>query len=343
MPSQYPQNEPLLELAHQHDVGLLISDAMQLDRNHRLANQISKQKNLKRYHENFIHFDPAADEFKKSNIDYVTTKGIYAAKTAYIDESYRRSDDLDVIIKREDYSKVKNILDNYGYKQGVYDPTTKTIKNFSRQQELFYLSYTQQSAPFLKETGNELVPVVNLDLNFNIFWNESDSWDTSKLIDNSQIVDYKGFKVKTFQDEYMFLHMCLHAYFDMNSVYVLYKIYAYRLKYFADIYGFIKRSKISWEKFRSICINYKVERYIMYVLYYTAFVFRDDSLLTITGLQVPNEEFLNSFGLDNEGHFIWKNSFMERLFCIDRDSLFDKYFDEEMKFKIAQGKAFEGM
>jgi hypothetical protein len=340
---RYPQDGSLLELAHQHDVGLLIGDIMQLNRSQRLANQILKQKNLKRYHENFIHFDPVAVEFEKSHIKYIITKGIYASKTAYIDEGYRRSDDLDVIIKREDYSKVKEILHTYGYIQGIYNSTTKTVKEFSRQQELFYLSYTQQSAPFLKETGNDLVPVVNLDLNFHIFWNESDTWDISKLLSNSQIFNYKGFKVKTFQDEYMLLHMCLHAYFDMNSVYILYKSYAYRLKYFADIYGFIKRLKISWDRFRSICIDYKVEKYIMYILYYTALVFQDESLLTITGLEMPNKDFLNRFGLDNEGSFIWKESFMKRLFCTDRISLLDKYFNAEMKLKISQGRSLEGI
>lgn len=340
---RYPKDEVLLELAHQHNIGLLIGDIMQLDRSQRLANQISKQKNVKRYHENFIHFDQVAMEFEKSHIEYVITKGIYASKTAYIDEGYRHSDDLDVVIKREDYLEVKEILHNYGYIQGVYNPTEKTVKGFSRQQELFYLSYTQQSAPFLKETGNDLLPVVNLDLNFHIYWNEGEAWDISKLLSNSQIFNYNGFKVKTFQDEYMLLHMCLHAYFDMNSVYILYKSYAYKLKYFADIYGFIKHLKISWDKFRSICIDYKVEKYIMYILYYTSLVFQDKSLLTITGMEMPNEDFLNRFGLDKEGFFIWEESFMERLFCTDRNSLLDKYFNEEMKLKINQGKSLEGI
>lgn len=338
-----PQDESFLEIAHQHGVGLLIGDMMQLERKDRLANQILKQKNLKRYHENLIHFNPVAAEFEKSNVEYVITKGIYPAKMAYIDEGYRRSDDLDVIIKREDYSKVKEILHTHGYVQGVYNSETKKIKKFSRQQELFYLSFTEQSAPFFKETGNALLPVVILDLNFNIFWDANDIWDISKLLSNSQIFDYRGYKVKTFQDEYMLLHMCLHAYYDMNSVYVLYKSYAYRLKYFADIYGFIMRLNISWDRFRSICIDYKVEKYIMHILYYTALVFQDESLLTITGLEIPNEDFLNRFGLDNEGFFIWQESFMERLFCTDRDRLLDKYFNEEMKIKISHGRSLEGM
>lgn len=340
---RYPQNETLLELAYQHDVGLLIGDVMQLDRRHRLANQILKQKNLKRYHENFIHFYPVAVKLEECNIKYIITKGIYASKIAYVDESYRRSDDIDVIINREDYTKVKEILNLYGYVQGIFNSTTKKVKRFSRQQELFYLSYTQQSAPFLKETGDSLIPVANLDLNFQIYWNENNAWDISQLLDNSQIFIYKDYKFKTFQDEYMLLHMCLHAYFDMNSVYILYKDYAYRLKYFADIYGFIKRCKISWDKFHSICVNYKVEKYIMYILYYTAFIFKDESLLTITGLEMPSEDFLNRFGLDNEGFFIWKEDFMDRLFCTDRSRLLDKYFNEEMRKKINQGRFLEGI
>ena len=339
---QYPQDDALLELAHQHNIGLLIGDIMQLDREHRLANQIAKQKNKKRYYENLVHFDPVAKEFEEFHIDYVITKGLYPAQIAYIDEGYRRSEDLDVVVKRKDYTKVKDILLRYGYSQCIYQSDMKTIKNFSRQQELFYLSYTQQSAPFLKKTGNDLVPIVNLDLNFNIFWKENDNWNISKLLNFTQTFHYKGFKVKTFQDEYMLLHMCLHAYFDMNSIYVLYKSYAYRLKYFADIYGFINHLKISWGKFRSICIAYNVEKYVMYIIYYTALIFQDDSLLTVTGMQIPNEDFLNRFGLDHEGSFIWKESFMERLFCTDRNSLIDKYVNEDMKRKIIQGQTLEG-
>jgi hypothetical protein len=340
---QYPENELILEVAHKHGVGLLIGDMMQLNRKHRISNQILKEKNLKRYQENFIHFNPVSSELEKYNIDYVITKGIYVSKMAYINESYRHSEDLDVIIKREDYSKVKEILNNHGYVQGIYNSETKKVEKFSRNQELFYLSFTQQSAPFLKETGNELIPVVNLDLNFHIFWNENDAVDISKLINNSQVFNYKGYKVKTFQDEYMLLHICLHAYFDMNSVYILYKSYSYRLKYFVDVYGFIKRANISWKRFKAICMDYKVEKYIMYILYYTAIVFQDDSLLTITGLEVPSKEFLKQFGLENEGYFTWKESFMERLFCSDRKKMLDKYINEDLKLKITQGSTLEGM
>lgn len=339
----YPKNEKVLRLAYQHGIGLIIGSIMQLDRKERLVNHILAQKNVKRYYENFIHFNPVSQELEKDNIKYIITKGVYIAKKAYLDEGYRSSEDLDVIIKREDYSKVKEFLLLHGYKQAIYDQERKEIVEFSRQQELFYLSFTQQSAPFLKITGNDLVPVVNIDLNFSIYWDKNQEWNIDKLINNAQVFKYKGYKVKTFQDEYMLLHMCLHAYYDLNSVYVLYKSYSYRLKYFADIYGFVQHVKISWEKFQNICIVYKVEKYIMYILFYTARIFHDKTLLSNMDLEIPSDFFLNSFGLANEGEYVWRENFMERLFCGNRENLINKYLLDEIKNKINQGRYLEGL
>ena len=180
--SLYPQDKYLLDIAFQHDVGLLVGNMMKLDRQQRLANRIIEQKNLKRYYENFVHFGPVADAFEKSSIQYVITKGVYAAKTAYINEGLRRSDDLDVIINRDDYSKVKNILQDHGYIQGYYDPKTGKITKFTRKQELFYLSFTDQSAPFVKKTGDDFLPIVNLDINFQIFWDKKKPWNIHQLL-----------------------------------------------------------------------------------------------------------------------------------------------------------------
>ena len=337
----YPQDELLLNAAYHHDVGLLIGDMMKLERRQRLVNRILKQKNLKRYEENLIHFDPVAYQLELLGIDYVITKGIYAAKTAYVDESYRRSDDLDVIIRREDYLKVKQILNNHGYLQGIYNSVTDEIEQLSRRQELFFLTYTNQSAPFLKKTGDDFLPIINLDVNFYIFWENREVWNSSELLSNYQIFPYNGHRVKTFQDEYMLMHMCLHAYYDMNSIYQLNKTFSYRLKYFSDIFGFIKRAKISWDKFRAVCTEYDVGKYIMYIFYYTSLVFDDKHLLTISRLEVPDNDFLNRFGLNNEGCFVWQDSFMNRLFCDNKESLLDKYCDDKMKAKMHQKRFFE--
>ena len=148
-------------------------------------------------------------------------------------------------------------------------------------------------------------------------------------------------EVRTFSDEFMLIHMCLHAYYDMNSIYILYKSYSYRLKYFVDIYGFIKRGNVSWKRFRDICRVYKIEKYVMYIFYYTSVVFNDESLLTITELEVPDSNFLRRFGLDSEGTFTWEETFMERLFSSDRSRLLNKYLDENLKTKIAIGSALE--
>lgn len=339
----YPQSEEILEISKHHGVCLLIENVMQLDRKNRLINQVMRQKNLAIHYENMVHFEPISEELEKNKINYVITKGLFVALTAYGDEGKRHSEDLDVVICRKDYMKVKKILLSKGYVQGVYNPETNDIKEFTRQQELFYLNHTQQSAPFLKKTGNSLVPVVNLDLNFHIFWEENSNWNISKIISNSQIIEYKGFKLQTFRNEYVLLHTCLHAYYDLNSIYVLYKDYSYRLKYFVDIYGLVKNMNISWEKFKVICVKHKVERYVMYVLYYTSLVFMDKVILDSIGLPVPDEEFLNRFGLDNEGVFFWKENFLERLFCDDKEKLLNQYLGNQLKNNISKGQLLEGV
>jgi hypothetical protein len=343
--TKYPLNEDLLKLANQHDVGILVSDSMELDKNGRLVNRIIKQKYKQKYLENLKKFEPIKKILEDLCIDYVITKGIYAAQAAYLDESYRRSNDLDVLIKRSDYSKVRGVLLENGYIQGVFRENDNSIQQYTRQQELFYLTFTQQSPPFLKMTGNSLVPVINLDINFHIYWHdEDDKWNIDELIKNFQLFDYKGYVIKTFQDEYMLLHMCLHMYYDMNSVYMIHKEHTYRLKYFVDIYGFIqtKKDSISWKELEAICRKYQVEKYIMYIFYYTAKVFDDNTILTFMNLDIPDVTFLNHLGLDNEEGYEWKESFWERLFCKDK-SMLEKYFSPDVKLKIHNELLLEGV
>lgn len=337
----YTYNKEILELAFHHGIETLIGDLMKLGRNE-LVNLISvKQNNVQKHKANFENFKQVALELERSNINYSITKGAYVGRIAYPNESYRRSDDLDIIIKREDYIKVKRLLNNNGYVQGIYNYKDRKIHTFSRKQELFYLTYTQQSPPFIKIIKNKAIPFINLDLNFNIFWGKS-KWNVEDLINHSQDIEYWGCVAKTLQDEYILLHLCLHAYFDMNSIYVLYKDYSFRLRYFVDIYGFIKNAKISWEKFNFICIKYGVDKYITYIFYYTSVVFKDDSLLFITGLKMPDKKFLNSFGLSHEGRYQWKENFYERLFCRDKQNMLNKYIDKNIKDKIIKGRNLEG-
>lgn len=334
-------DKELLELAFQHGIETLIGDLMKLNRRE-LINLLSvKQKNMQRYRANFQHFKQVALDLENGNINYSITKGAYVARIAYPNESYRHSDDLDIIIKREDYMKVKKVLNNNGYVQGIYDYKDKKIYNFSRKQELFYLTYTQQSAPFIKIINNKAIPFINLDLNFEIFW-EKPKWDIEDLISHSQKIEYWECFANTLQNEYILLHLCLHAYYDMNSIYVLYKDYSFRLKYFVDIYGFVKNAKISWKKFKFICIKYGVAKYISYIFYYTWLIFCDDSLLYITGLEIPDKKFLNTFGLGHEGRYQWKENFFDRLFCRNKQNMLNKYIDLNAQKKVIKGRELEG-
>ena len=173
-------------------------------------------------------------EFKENNISYAVIKGAVLSAAAYKNPFCRQSGDIDILINRRDIDKIKEIMLRNGFVQGKI--TENGVEPFSRKEILFQTAMSHQTAPFVKKTNNKICPYINVDLNFDIMWGESETKaDMEFVLQNTMETAILGVTFNKLSPEMEFISLCLHHYKDLNSIYLLYER-GLTLSHFYDIY-----------------------------------------------------------------------------------------------------------
>lgn len=251
--------------------------------------------------------------FHEKNIQYALFKGAVLSMNAYNDLSYRSSGDLDILISRRDVDIVKKILIDCGFVQGKV--IKQEIVPFSRQELIFQSSVSHQIAPFIKATNNRFCPFLNVDINFDIFWGEyQDTVDMEFVLSQVEPIRLLGVETYILCKEIDFIVLCLHAYKDLNSIFLLSKG-CLNLRIFSDIYFFLTMQKLDWSMIYRLTKVLRAENYLYYCLYYTYLVFNDTKLLDYMSpfCSGSAKTILNTYGLTPTERKEWEFSFEERL------------------------------
>lgn len=110
--------------------------------------------------------------FEESDIPFAVIKGAVLSQAAYGDPFTRRSGDIDILIGKDDAPRVKEILLGCGFVQGKVEDGA--LREFTRREIIFQSAMTHQLPPFTKKTLNPFCPFVQIDVNTDIFWGESE-------------------------------------------------------------------------------------------------------------------------------------------------------------------------
>ena len=278
--------------------------------------------------------------FAQSKIPYAVIKGAVLSQALYGDPLLRSSGDIDILIRREDADRIKQLLLSNGFIQGRV--TDHGIQPFSRRELLFQTAMSHQTAPYIKETGNKLCPYVNLDVNMNILWGESEEKaDMSLVLSHTQKSDLFGISFQKLTSEMEFISLCLHHYKDMNSLYLLTQG-GLRLGLFCEIYDYLRNVHPDAEKLQSLCKQLNVGRYVYVCLYQTQKIF-EDALLEgyLNALETQKDDsLLGTFGLHPSERREWKIDLFERLFHPNLPRYLLEQFTQKEKDKIMANFSF---
>ena len=265
---------------------------------------------------------------KTYRYDCVIIKGEALSMTAYGKEGLRSSTDIDILTPRNNLSKIEELLLNDGYVQ----------EDNTRKSRIFCLSNSHQIIPFTKKID---VFKISIDVNFDVFWGEYSGKriDVADFISNPIVMPIYGCQVKTLSPLKAFVHLVLHHYKDMNSIYLLATERCFTIDKFKDIYNILKNNatEISLDKLYSISVKYEIVPYVYYVLYYTGQVFDDEILRRyIEAFRTPEgEALLNCYGLCSKEQKEWKCDFKTRLESENLYNLIKDDLTERDKEKIA--------
>lgn len=319
----------ITDLLYQHKCFYLLSQA---DKTHKYQAEMAMNRVC--ISERYRVCRSIFEAFEATGISYAVIKGAVLSKSAYGDINLRKSSDVDLLINRKDIDAAKKILLDNEFIQGRV--TNNGIKPFSRRELVFQSVLSHQVAPFVKKTSNPLCPYINVDINMDIFWGESErKTDVDYLLSHTEDANICGCEIKKLATETEFVALCLHHYKDMNSIYLLSQG-SLKLFLFCDIYFYLKNKVPNRHQLKALCEKLGASEYIYYCVFYTNEIFQDDFLIQYidTFETESSRKLLDTFGLANNEIKSWNISFPERLFMRFPNDAFCSLLTEKDRTKI---------
>lgn len=327
--------QDISEILMKHKCDYLLKKNKCMDRKTDTLNKIGIQERYKGCENIF-------EAFEKNAIPYAVIKGAVLSKMAYGDEFCRRSADMDLLICRDQMDIVKQILLDAGFIQGrIVD---NAMVPFSRRELLFQISMSHQAAPFIKKTSNPICPYINVDVNLDIFWGESQhKADMKYVLQYTESTEISGVKIQKLTPEMEFISLCLHHYKDANSLYLLW-LGKLKLSLFCDVYFYLKNTKLSLQSLKQLSDELQIADYLYYCIYYAYEIFNDSALVPyMKALKTEeSENILKTFGLSAGEIKTWGIPFYERLFSDDLKQYLETVLSSESLDKIRINMEFMG-
>lgn len=272
--------------------------------------------------------------------NYAVVKGAILSNAAYFQPNMRNSLDVDFLIHPSCTKQIKDIFLANGFVQG-YTRGNEIIP-YQRKEAVFYISNSHQLAPFIAPTKNQLCPFVSVDFNFNIIWGESKKEiDMNFVLSELKDETIYGQTIKKLSCEMEFIHLCLHHYKDLNSIYLISKG-SIKLNLFSDIFYYIVHTDLDVKKMLYISENMDVSKYIYYCLFYCGEIFSHTKLdeLILAYKFSADDDLIGSYGLHESERKKWCFSFYDRLFMEDFPQKFIATLSENEKMKIEKNYEF---
>lgn len=271
----------------------------------------------------YHYFEPIANAL--NGINYAVVKGEPLSFYAYGNFGKRYFSDIDLLVSKDDINFVTAVLEENGFE-------SLSKNRFFRA---FSYAFSHQIIPFVKRIGNFSVYV---DVNFNIFWGEYEGQRIPMnefLADTVPIQIYKS-STKTLPHIKFFIHLVLHHYKDLNSIFLLASQKTVRVSLFRDMYNYLVNyiMYIPLEELLQYSTKYGINDYVYYMLFYVCVLYDNDEIKKYRDAfrTIKGEGLLNKYGLSDTERKEWRIDFFTRL---NEGILYD-YIKKDLTLKDKQ-------
>jgi Uncharacterised nucleotidyltransferase len=217
--------------------------------------------------------------WRAAGLDLAVLKGGALIGLIY-QPSSRMLHDIDLAADRAVAGKIKQYFTEAGYRYGVFDDATDTLRPLSRKAERMWLFYNHTLPPLFKETGSDITPFNKVQVGFNFFDNsDPHSFDLADVA--AAAVDKgDGSALRVPRPEHMLLNLCTHIYREAVSL-----VYAdvndnWQLIKFCDLLGYLHAADrlLNREAFADIVRAADLAEVCAFAFHYTELVYPDELL-----------------------------------------------------------------
>lgn len=195
-------------------------------------------------------------------------------------EGERISNDIDLLVEQKDISTLSKILKEMGFVQGYYNFREGKIIPLSRAEILSRRMNRGETAPFILETENSIVPFIEVDINFSLDYLPNSHGEMLHSI-LKDTISYAG-KIKggiqSLQGDDFFLHLVMHQYKESILYSMVQRNKDSELYKLLDIYLFIKNGYIDFSNLYNKIRKYELDKPVYSVMKAVSELFEDFSI-----------------------------------------------------------------
>lgn len=261
--------------------------------------------------------------FEKADFQYAFLKGAYLITNVY-ELGDRVSNDIDVLVNEKNVGRCKELLYEYGFKQGYIEKGV--FREATRTEIIMSKMNFGETIPFCKEVKGRFIIV---DINFSLDYKPmQDDGIITKMLKRCITLPIEKTKLTTLCLPDFIIHLCLHLYKEATTLDWVERRKDLNLYKFNDIYTLFY-GKADSELFDSIVSTireYGVEKECYYAFLHTLDIYKilDD----IKGysdmldrIRPSNLEYLNQIVSPKEKKvYMYNMDFLDWIICENRVS-----------------------
>jgi hypothetical protein len=263
-----------------------------------------------------------------AGIDTVARKGAAYESTVYAGNGSRWLGDVDILVRPEDKERIGEVLEELGYRQGLYDFRAERVAPFSREELIRYRLNADHLPTYTLVTGDPLVPFLEVDTATSLTWARAPyQVDVGEVLAGreSVVVGVAGREVVVprASPEYQFLDTVLHLFREAWFEWWLEKEQDVDLMKFGDVLRLSRayREQLAAGRFRDLVARHGVGQPACWVLEHLDRTFGTAVIQDLGLAKQVSERFLASAAATGADVAVWHADMRARLYTRDRRQL----------------------
>lgn len=220
-----------------------------------------------------------------TGVRHIVLKGSVLANLAdsgFYEDGERVSDDIDLLARPTELSRISEVLRNLGYIQGTYCAEKHGITPFSRYEVLSRRMNRGEIAPFLKLTNSAEMPYVEIDINFSLGNTPEEGRALLEAMIESASVYHGKVSMKVADSEMFFLHLVMHQYKESCLTFAAKRGKDLDLYKLADLYYLLKSDALDTKALEELVKGYGLSRQLGAVCEQVGKAFGDEEILELS-------------------------------------------------------------
>jgi hypothetical protein len=262
-------------------------------------------------------FRMISSALQSAGIRFAPLKGLVLVSEVYTMDS-RQMNDFDLMICKDDRSRVRSLLNSLGFYEGEYDYDSRSVKPLDRRQKALWGLYMYNLPAFMKLIDDEYLQLVEVDFTFDIRFNSTQSAAEEFL---SRLSFYEPLGCEVLNAEEFLLHLCCHLHKEAKNVLWVEREADFNLIKFCDVREYVLHSmrSLDFERFLGLARKYEVEAAVHFSFHYLSQIYADGyEGELLRRLPAFDETALGSYGERDLGKAITvAGSFWRRFFKTD--------------------------